>query len=99
LEIQLSQKSIWLEYITKGLNSRPFNYTCKKVYIENYEAIQTDVNYNIKHIDMEITLKTRMYQYSKGKYTYTLGFKVPEVYYNGNPDRFDNLIYNYLFIK
>lgn len=83
----------------KALNSDIIDYSWRKVYVNNREAIETKLNYILKELDYEFEMKYIAYSISnKNQFSYTVGIKTPKYFYEENPSRFDYLINNFVFL-
>ncbi len=112
-EVPKSDFSLWkiwdnreigmAEYIKKGLiktlNSEIVDFTWKKVYVNNREAIETKCTFILKQLDYEFEMIDIGYSISnKNQFTYMVGFKLPKYFYDENPSRFDYMINNFVFL-
>ncbi len=112
-EVPKSDFSLWkiwdnkeigmAEYVKKGfkktLNSEITDFTWRKVYVNNREAIETKCTYLLKELDYEFEMKYIGYSISnKNQFSYNLGIKTPKYFYDENPSRFDYLVNNFVFL-
>jgi len=79
------------------LNTSIYNYSVKKVYIDNHESLHSAFCYTLRHLNTEIQMLGTMFQISNLPYLFTAGFHVPLIVYNVNPSEFDSLINGFHF--
>ncbi len=85
--------------LKKALNSEIIDYSWRKVYVNNREAIETKLTYILKELDYEFDMKYIAYSISnKNQFSYTVAIKTPKYFYEVNPSRFDYMINNFVFL-
>ncbi|MCK4921312.1 MAG: hypothetical protein KAS71_09715 [Bacteroidales bacterium] len=85
--------------LPKLVNSNIYNFSPRKVYVSNREAIEIRFNYFVREVDVEHEMQCLFYSIYKIPFTYTIGMHIPKIFYEYNPDRYDYMINNFVLMK
>lgn len=86
--------------LSQSVNSNIYNYTTRKVHVDNREAIEAKFNYAEKEVDLEFEIQSIVYSVYIMPNMFTIGLNVPKLLYDLNPDYYNPMINNLrLFIK
>lgn len=85
--------------LAKTANSEIFNCSYKKTYVSNHPAILAKYNYWYKELDLELEMQSLHYTIINDYKTYTVGVKVPKIFYKENPEKYDYLITNFAILE
>lgn len=66
-------------------------------YIKNFKSIKQKYNFTLLNNDTKYEMTFILHQVPKGKYIYAFGLTVPRVFYDANPQRFED-IFDKVFI-
>lgn len=94
----LKMKELYLKNCRRAVNSKIYNFESRKTYIDNWKAIEMKINYIQKSMDAEYEVQGIAYQIIKGLNTYTIGIQIPKIFYDINPERYDELFFNFVFL-
>lgn len=75
------------------------DYSIKKVYIHNNEAIQRDFVYNYCHLESETLMKVIMCQTTKPPFAFTIGIQLPLTSFKEDPVFYSTLISEFKFVE
>ncbi|MGV8946717.1 MAG: hypothetical protein ACOH1N_09835 [Lutibacter sp.] len=85
--------------IEEQLNTKINNFNSKKAYIKNNIALKRKMNYLIKDLDFEYDNTSISYQTIIKNFTYTFTLNLPTIFYNLNPEYYDEIFINIYFLK
>lgn len=85
--------------LQKSANLDTYNYNTRKVYVSNIEAFETKFNYIMRQVDLEIEMQAIFYHIFKTPLTYAVGFHIPKIFYDDNPERYNYFISKFVLMK
>lgn len=81
------------------LNSKLENYVSQKTHLRNNVSLMRKFNYKTRHMGYEYDLTNTIIQTLIGDFTYTFTLSIPKIYYDVNPEFYDNIFLNVYFLK
>jgi len=84
---------------SKLVNSEIYNFSPRKVYVSNREAIEIRFNYLVREVDVEYEMQYLFYSIYKIPFVYTVGMHIPKIFYDDNPGRYNYMVNNFVLMK
>ena len=85
--------------IPEQFNTTVEDFKASKSYIKNQLSIKRSFNYMVREMDYEYSNTSIMYQTFIDKFTYTFGLDVPTMFYDENPDYYEDLFSKIYFLN
>lgn len=95
-KIQL--KNQFVDITENQLNSKIVNLTENLTYIRNHKSLKRSFTFTRKDQDLEFEITSIVQQVIIGKLNYTFGLSMPKIFYDKNPDYFNEMFFRIYFL-
>lgn len=93
--LDLLGKDYYKSNFIKKINNTPNEFSIDKIYFRNLQTLKLEITYTEKFEEGEIEWFYKVLMFYRNNIQFTLGITVPNVYYQINPDYYDNLFYKF----
>jgi len=87
------------ELVERQLKSEVKNLVTQKTYLRNNVCLKRSFNYVVREMDYEYDVTNISYQVITENTTFTFSLSLPTVFFNNNPDQYENLFRNIYFLN
>ncbi len=98
-ENTIQLESQFKQFIQTRINSQIKKYSVEKTFIKNIPSLKRKFTHTIKDSDLAYDNVNIIQQSIRGKYFYTFSIFVPKMFYDNNPEHYDNLFLNLYFLN